>query len=262
MKEIERKRRESRKTNGNFIRFIFTIILNPTYNIRAVTCPVIDDIIELTRTTKQASEIAFETTLVAESLLVTTSRQATRMFFRITILAEVWRKQRDQARFCEFFSSTGARGWYNYKLASIMRKKFTISSLMESEKASQIVFHGIFGMYKEDLAILSQITDVSLWFTREEMGSCFRQQGKSEKVIKILLPVVRYYAKMSCANQTGLLSGVYNQVVTVPCFGGQRTHKFDATFFEHIEKIRIMSNTGKTISININEHFGRVAQYR
>lgn len=53
--------------------------------------PGIDDIIELTKTTKQASEISGLTTLVAEILLVTTARQATRMFFPITVFANVCR---------------------------------------------------------------------------------------------------------------------------------------------------------------------------
>lgn len=209
--------------------------------------PCIDELIEMTKNTKQASEISAITTLLAEILLVTTARQATRMFFPITIFADVWNSEKDKAKFCNYFSSTGAGGWYVYKRACEINDYYVAGSI-ESEKASQIVFHSIFGTYKEDLSILGQVTKVANWFTREELGTCFRQQGTSDKVTKISLPEMTYYAKMSCANQSGLLSGVYNQVVTVPCFSGKRVQKFDSDFFEHIEKNRTIATTGKTIT--------------
>lgn len=143
-------------------------------------------------------------------------------------------------------------GWYTYKLASESGYSWKIAGSMESEEASQIIFHGIFGTFKEDLAVLETITDVSNWYTREELGSCFRQQGSSSSMTKVTLPVVSYYAKMSCANQTGLLSGVYNQVATVPCFSGKRIHLFDSEFFEHIEKRRTVNAAGKSLSQAIN----------
>lgn len=213
--------------------------------------PCIDDIIELTKNTKQASEISTLTTLVAEILLVTTARQATRMFFPITLFSAAYEISPDKESFCKFFSSTGAGGWYTYKALRVTLQ-FTISGEIEEEKASQIVFHGIFGTFKEDLYILGKITNVSNWFTREELGTCFRNQGESKSLTKIKFPVVHYYSKMSCANQTGFLSGVYNQVVTVPCFSGSRVQLFDDSFFEHVEKKRILANTGKTLAQIIN----------
>lgn len=214
--------------------------------------PCIDDLIELTRTIKQASELSAVTTLIAEILMITTARQATRMFFPLTIFSAVWRNEKNPKDFCKFFSTTGAGGWYTYKKASLLPIKFTLCGEMEEEMAAQIVFHSIFGTYKEDLSILSQITDIASWYTREEMGPCFRKQGTTEHITKVTLPKIRYYSKMSCANQTGLLSGVYNQVATVPCFSGLRVHRFDAQFFEHIEKKRIMGATGKTVSQIVN----------
>jgi hypothetical protein len=202
--------------------------------------PCIGDIIDLTRTTT-ASEIAYLTVLVAEILLATTSRQKTRMFFPITVFTAVWNNHEDTKKFCEFFRSTGEGGWYTYKVASALENKFTINGHMEPEKASQIVFHGIFGSYKEDLSILSQTTDISLWYTKEEMGPCFRQQDKSDQVTKIQLPKLKYYSK-TFFNQTGHLSKEYNQVATVPCFSGYRVQKFNFNSFEHLEKKRIMSD--------------------
>ncbi|CAB3225845.1 unnamed protein product [Arctia plantaginis] len=209
--------------------------------------PCIDEIIELTKTTKQASEISSLTTLIAEILLIINARQATRMFFPLTIFASVWKMHVDKKKFCDFFSTTGAAGWYTYKRASESTIKYTICGDMERDKASQIAFHSIFGTYKEDLSILAQITNIRTWYTREQLGGCFRSQGTSKNLSILELPVMTYYSKMSCANQTGLLSGVYNQVAVVPCFSGSRVAKFDEAFFEHIEKRRIVGSTGKTI---------------
>lgn len=64
--------------------------------------PCIDGLIELTKTVKQASKMVMLTTLVTEILLVTTAREATRMFYPITIFAEVWNTQ-DKKSFCDFF---------------------------------------------------------------------------------------------------------------------------------------------------------------
>lgn len=211
--------------------------------------PCIDDLIEITKTTKQASEISMLTTVVAEILLVTTARQATRMFFPITIFNCVWDMHLTKLKeFTNFFSTTGAGGWFAYKCAMESDITFTVAGNMEEEKASQIVFHSIFGTFREDLSILSQVTDVGKWFTREEMGGIFKQQGSSVEVTKIRLPRVKMYAKMACANQSGLLSGVFNQVATVPCISGTRIQQFDESFFEHVEKRRVVSTSGKSVN--------------
>ncbi|CAH2088480.1 unnamed protein product [Euphydryas editha] len=60
------------------------------------------------------------------------------------------------------------------------------------------------------------------------------------------------YAKMSCANQTGMLSGVYNQVSCLPCFSGPRVQTFGDDFFEHIEKRRVVGSGGKNIQQIVN----------
>lgn len=52
---------------------------------------------------------------------------------------------------------------------------------------------------------------------------------------------------MSCANQSGLLTGVYNQVAGVPTFSGKRIHLFGNDFFEHLEKKVMVTSTGKTL---------------
>lgn len=205
--------------------------------------PCIDDLIEITKTTKQACEISMLTTVVAEILLVTTARQATRI--PITIFNCVWDMHLTKLKeFTNFFSTTGAGGWFAYKCAMESDITFAVAGNMEEEKASQIVFHSIFGTFREDLSILSQVTDVGKWFTREEMGGIFKQQGSSVEVTKIRLPRVKMYAKIACANQTGLLSGVFNQVATVV----EEIQQFDESFFEHVEERKVVSTSGKSVN--------------
>lgn len=104
------------------------------------------------------------------------------MLFPLTVFADQ-DQEVDKKKFCDFFSSTGAGGWYTYKIASELKDGFTVCREMKKEMASQITF--IFGTFKEDLSISSKITDVSIWYTREEMGTCFRQQRKSNCNTKI-----------------------------------------------------------------------------
>lgn len=209
--------------------------------------PCIDDLIEITKNNNRSSDASAITTIIAEILLVTTSRQATRMYFPITVFSAVYRRSLDTDKFLNFFSTTGAGGWYTYKIAASLGKHFTLSGQMEEEKAAQVVFHGIFGIFKEDLSILEQISDVGYWYTREELGTCFLKQVKSSSVTQFKLPTLAYYSKMSCANQTGLLAGVYNQVVAVPCFSGVRKQIFGQDFFEHIKRRHEAISAGKSM---------------
>lgn len=197
--------------------------------------PGIDDIIEITKNTTLASEISILTTLLAEILLITTFRHATSMFFPLTIFATVAITD----EIIKQFNTTGKGGWYIYKLASDAKYRWSLNGKMEEEVAQQIVFHSIFGTFKEDLGILGKITSLATWKTLEELGSYFIKPPTKHVLVTFNLIKVAYYLKMSCANQSGLLSGVYTQVATVPSFSGMRVHVFDADFFEHIEKKRI-----------------------
>lgn len=205
--------------------------------------PGIDDIIELTKNIKTASEISTLTTLLAEILLITTARQATRIFFPLTLFAQYATNE-----IINRFNTTGRGGWFLYKeCTNPENEPLMMNGTMEAEQAQKIVFHAMFGTYKEDLGILEQITTVGKWFTREELGSCFINPKGKHTPVTFRLPTVTHYSKMSCANQTGLLTGVYNQVATSPCFSGQRVHIYDQDFFEHIEKRKVIGSIGKTL---------------
>lgn len=208
--------------------------------------PAIDDIIELTKNVKMPFELSTLVSLIAEILLITTPRQATRMCFPLNFLAVTLEpmKIEDQNNFLKFFNTTGSGGWLLYK--SCMTKTWSMQGSMTEEIASQILYHSIFATYKEDLSILSQITRTGNWYTREEMGKSFRNiTGGSATILRPPIQVV--YAKMSCANQTGLLSGVYNQVSCLPCFSGPRIQNFGEDFFDHIEKRRVIGSGRKSL---------------
>ncbi|CAG4939126.1 unnamed protein product [Colias eurytheme] len=209
--------------------------------------PIIDDIIEVTKGQRKAADVSTMTGLLAEICLITTSRQATRAFFPLAMIhraSTIHAKEFKQ--YCEYFNTTGSGAFYTYKL--VCGQPWTLTGAMKEEVASQIVFHSIFGTFKEDLSILSEITNLSTWFTREEFGKCFRKGDKIDTLVRANLPVLKYYAKMSCANQSGLLTGVYNQVSSIPCFNGRRVQKFGSDFFEHIQRKVIVGSTGKSIS--------------
>lgn len=199
--------------------------------------PIIDDIIEVTKTQKKAQDISTTIGLLAEIILITTSRQATRMFFPLSFLSSVYedmKKSKKQDKLLKFFNTTGSGGFFLYKMAC--KKPWKISGTFTEETAGQVVFHSIFGTYKEDFGILSTITNVANWQTREQIGKGFTKGEHHDGRCAVKLPILSYYSKMSCANQSGLLTGVYNQVVGVPSFSGRRVQLFGNDFFEHLEK--------------------------
>lgn len=56
---------------------------------------------------------------------------------------------------------------------------------MTEAQAKAILFHSVFGTYKEDLSILEVVTEHLRWSTRSEMGDCMKGMGTSNKVVHI-----------------------------------------------------------------------------
>jgi hypothetical protein len=206
--------------------------------------PCIDDIIQLTKNTKRAADISIVTRLIADILLITTARQATRMFIPLNMFYQAYSKVKtvDRTSFLEFYSTTGAGGYYVYKL--LEEVKFSYRTQMTDEMVAQVCFHGIFGTYKEDLGILAGITSTLRWFTREEMGKLFQAITETN----FTLATLTYYSKMACANQTGLLTGVFNQVTTHSSFSGKRTQIYGEDFFNHLEKRSNYAASAKSLN--------------
>lgn len=201
----------------------------------------------MTKTQRRANEVSTTLGLLAEIILITTSRQATRMFFPLIFLATCYNdtvpaKNKEILR---HFNTTGAGGYALYKHCS--KTKWMINGGFTEEKGGQVVFHCIFGSFKEDFGVLSSITDVANWSTRQDLGKSFSRGEHHDRVSTAKLPTIKYYSKMSCANHCGILTGVYNQIASAPVFSGKRTHLFGVTFFEHIEKKNMVLSSGKTL---------------
>nr|QMP82394.1 nucleocapsid protein [Hemipteran orthomyxo-related virus OKIAV183] len=206
----------------------------------------VDDIISVTRTTKDSASLAPMLSLLADILLITTTRQTQRVTFPLVMFAtvcEVHEGTKTLDDFLEGFNCSGRGAFYTYVEAC--KYKWSMTGDYTAEKASQVAFHAIFGTYKEDLSILEQITTTGNWYTREELGTCFKKT--LGRAIEFELPGLTHYAKMASANQSGLLSGVYTQVSSMPCFSGLRTVTLGDDFFTHLSRRTAQNTGGKTI---------------
>lgn len=223
--------------------------------------PIIDEVLEVIRG-KPYNEIKGVVKTLADLVLITTSRQAQRMFFPINMVFRAVccpdGKKADGAaedgtlfksfihgdELLKAFNVSGNGGFYLYNVCTNMR--FSLEGQFTEEEAKQVVFHSIFGTFKEDLSILSQITNQGSWLNRESMGKSFRSQTSGKHVS--FRPIkMNYYAKLASANQTGLLSGSYTQLCSAPVFGGTRTQHFSQEFFESLGKAVGMVSSAKSI---------------
>lgn len=109
---------------------------------------------------------------------------------------------------------------------------------VNEQDAAQVIYHCMFGTYKEDLSILEQITNCATWYTREQLGKRFQKMTTIGKSVKTQLIIQKMYSKMSSANQTDFLASAYLQTVAVPIFSGYRTQTIGEDFFENVLKDR------------------------
>nr|QMP82211.1 nucleocapsid protein [Coleopteran orthomyxo-related virus OKIAV184] len=212
----------------------------------SISC--IDDIITTSRSTKRVTDFAPITTLLAEILLISTCKQVKRMFFPIAMLYEVFIKKSTEEGlgFLKRFNVSSHGGFELYNEAC--KYKWWINGDMEDTQAAQIVFHSLFGTFGEDLGILEQITESQRWYTREELGSAFKQSSSEGISRSFNLIKMKCYSKLASSNQNTALAGVYEQVTYIPVFSGFRDHKFSDDFFDHIQKQTVKQTTGKTIA--------------
>lgn len=95
-----------------------------------------------------------------------------------------------------------------------------------ADEAQQVLFHTIFGTYKEDLSILEQITGLGSWNTREEFKDKFQKMSTCGKSVKFKPLTLNMYSKLASANQTSLLATSYLQLCSIPVFSGVRKQHF------------------------------------
>lgn len=136
--------------------------------------------------------------------------------------------------------------FYCYKQLHKSKQKFNLEMDGTEEQASQIVFHTIFGTFKEDLGVLRSITSVGNWSTQQELGKAFT---KSKEVVRSFsLPSLRYYSKLCSANQSEFHTSNVGQVASVPCFSVVRRVTFGEDFYEHMKRDKSHTQTAKTMT--------------
>nr|QPL15318.1 nucleoprotein [Raphidiopteran orthomyxo-related virus OKIAV180] len=226
--------------------------------------PFIDDILGAIHGQK-ANDIRTLVKVIADILRIITPRQQQRATFPFNFLAlyvnnlmekdptKIWTNlngtqlsRGDEGIGGIDFSGIGAVKLYQ---ATFKAFEWTLNGKFDSHQAGQIVFHSVFGTYKEDLGILSEITDYrSPWATRENMGSSFQKQNTEGRQIKYTKIGLRYWAKLAGASQTGLLAANYSQDSSLPVFSGSRRISFPTDFFEHMRRSSAPSTQGKSIT--------------
>lgn len=214
--------------------------------------PAISDFIALTESNSSADHVKPALSLLGDILLITTSRQSQRGCIPVCMLNTIYQSLStvNKAEFLDIFDLSGKGLFYIYKLLQESNQKFNIEMDGTEEEAAQIVFHTIFGTYKEDLGVLKTITTTGSWRTRQELGKSFAKTKGT--VRQFTLPTLKYYSKLCSANQSEFHTSNTGQVVSVPCFSGSRRVTFGEDFYEHMKRDKSSSQSVKTMTNIIN----------
>lgn len=135
--------------------------------------------------------------------------------------------------------------WFNFSgnAAFQLYRKCTHSDWTYSVKPdkakylNQIIFHSIWGTFCEDFGILEWMTNHKGWATRNELDDAFEKIGSQPLARFKPIPIYKY-AKLTSANQTGLLSVTSSQVTSRSVFSGKHMHTYTDSFFEYMETTR------------------------
>ncbi|GLV35888.1 hypothetical protein CBL_09894 [Carabus blaptoides fortunei] len=207
----------------------------------------IDDIIEITKE-KSACALSRMVDILASILLITIPKHATTMHFPMCMLHRIHSQTAVENRVAllKRFSCFGPGAYYFYKQCQMDSMKWVIEGNYTPEQAAQLVFHSIFGTFKEDLSLLEQITDMKTWFTRHQFKECLKRTERYPGV-EFTLPKLTLYPKLSPLNQVDFLSTdvtgfrpiCNRQLTSVSVFGGPRIRTFSQDFFDYIQRKEI-----------------------
>lgn len=174
------------------------------------------------------------------------------MSIPVSMLSYVYRvvceNQAAKDKWLEKFNLSGFGGFWTYDKAC--NQAWSLGGVFTQEEAKQVVFHSIFGTYKEDLSLLSQITDCGTWYKRNRFGKGLFKGVNMHKASRLQLIKLRFASKLASANQTGFLTENNQQVSCCPVFSGFTETEMIPEFFEYMEKRGTGSGfkTGKTLS--------------
>lgn len=205
--------------------------------------PEIDSIVQVCAG-KKASEVKRLYNIIADILLMTTSRESKRAAFPAFMLLKLLTES-EMKHYVEnntiyqggadisYFNFSGNGGFYLYNSVKDVEWTYPIKST-KKDYLSQIMFHSIWGTYAEDFGVLQFATGVKNWKKRAELDDAFEKMGTQEPATFKIIPFEKY-SKLTSANQTGLLSVTSSQVTTRSPFSGKTKHTFGDEFFQYME---------------------------
>lgn len=224
--------------------------------------PYIKDLLEVFANTKSAHDCCTVITLLADTLLIAGTRNAHRVFFPILLFyLSVHSSPADGITFGTLEPDILGKVDFSGKGAFMVYKNMcnltgiTMYANTDDAKAQQIIYHAMFGTFKEDLNLLAEITTCGTWNTRSELGKCFAGMGSSERQLNITLIRQRYWSKLASANISGLLSATYTQLSFAGVYSGKRTQNFSKEFFDSIGR-----GMGPSVGVRSLEDLQKVAQ--
>lgn len=155
---------------------------------------------------------------------------------------------------------SGKNMWPLYISAN--NKDWVLPGKLTKEQASQVVFHSIFGTYREDLSILEQVTNVQNWQTRSEVGSNFRGKGTSTTTVTFQLPKMMFISKLSSAATTNLLARQETQAHIRTVLAGTRVQTVSKSFIDAVQQpyrpVRTSIKSQRDIEASLSSEFERI----
>lgn len=204
---------------------------------------------------QKASDVKEVFRLIADILLVTTARNAIRGYMPAALLCSLFNDVDlgnigNSVKIVEGKTvlepvpniSTGDISWIDFSGKGLftvykkcMSKNFLYPKICSNNKASQIIFHSIFGTFSEDLGILDWMCTGTKFLTREELGDAFKGIGAATNTMEITLPKLRYYAKLRSACQTDYMGASQQQVSSMSRFSGFKDHNYTEFFRSYFQ---------------------------
>nr|QPL15393.1 nucleoprotein [Hymenopteran orthomyxo-related virus OKIAV171] len=215
--------------------------------------PDIDTVMSVLKA-KIPSEGRSLVTLICDIALITTTRQATRMFPPPAAFSYIFTQPEHKVSGSVYkttnlipnFNFSGHGAWAFYKIFQSIQWTMYLN-INDESIAKQICYHSMFGTFKEDLSLLSQITTQANWYTREQMAGAFKKANTEGKKVTFDPVEQKYFSKLAQANMTGLLTTSYSQMSSLPCFSGKTKRKFADAFFDHLAETSGRTMGGKSM---------------
>nr|QPL15316.1 nucleoprotein [Hymenopteran orthomyxo-related virus OKIAV174] len=222
--------------------------------------PEIDAVMSVLKE-KDPAEVRSLMTLIGDVALIASTRQAQRMFPPPAAFSLIFTTAQHKVGNSTYatetlfpgFNFSGHGAFAFYKI--FMSKKWRMNLNAGTDSiAKQICYHSMFGTYKEDFGILSQITNFTSWNTREEMGTVFKKVNTDGTSLEFEPVKQKLYSKLSQANMTGLLTTASNQLTSVPVFAGRSKRKYGDAFLDYLVEEKSKASGGRSLQALITTY--------